>query len=303
MGNRNTKTKKMLLKKHCFLFLVLFSVFWGGCNNIIVPPIETNYQSMDKSPAWSPDGKWIAYSHFNRNVNDSLYPTGLYIIDTNGTNKRMLIAGNVDSPDWPPDGKQIVFTNGSIFIIDINTKQINQLTNNGSDFFPSWSPDGIKISFDRSGTSDTVGTWIFNILTHTQNRLGLFPQLDWSQTGNQIVYSEKSENKNSESQIWSAISDGTSQQELTSNNFSYNRYPKWSSASNKIAWEILLNNTVYPEVWIMNSDGSNQIKLIDGSYPCWSPDNTRIVYSKPGGNKIALFIIDIKTKVMHQLTF
>jgi len=284
-------------------YLFIFFIFLISCNTIEPPTPLPEYDSIDKSPAWSPDGKWIAYSHFNPNVNDTVYTTGLYIVDTNGINRKMLVAGNFDSPDWSPDGKGIVFSNGNIFTIDINTKQINQLTNSGYDFFPSWSPDGIKISFDRSGTSDTVGTWIFNIVSHSQSRLGLFPQLDWSQTGNQIVYSGKSENNNSESQIWSGNSDGTNQQKLTSNNFSYNRHSKWSSDNNKIAWEILMSNTIYPEIWVMNSDGSNQMKLMDGSYPSWSPNNKRIVYSKPINNKIALFIIDINTKVIKQLTF
>jgi len=271
---------------------------------MIEPPTPLpEYDSMDQSPAWSPDGKWIAYTHLNANVVDSLYPTGLFIIDTNGTNKKMLLAGNAYSPDWSPDGKEIAFTNGNIFTIDINTKQINQLTNNGSDFFPNWSPDIARISFDRSGTSDTVGTWIYNINTQTQTRLGIFPQLDWSQTGNQIVYSGKSENKNSESQIWLANSDGTNQKELTSNSFSFNRYPKFSEDNNKIVWEVLRNNTDNAEIWIMNTDGSNQKKFTDGSYPCWSPENSRIVYSKPVNNKITLFIIDVKTKIIKQLTF
>jgi Tol biopolymer transport system component len=285
------------------LSAIILSVLISSCNTVEPPTPLPEYDSVDDSPAWSPDGNWIAYFHFNRNINDSLYPTGLYIIDTKGLNRKLLITGDVDLPDWSPDGKEIVFTNGNIFTIDINTRQINKITNKGSDFFPAYSPDGTNISFDRSGTADTVGTWIFNIVTHTQNRFGLFPQLDWSQDGNQIVYSGKSKNNNSESQIWLANSEGTNQQELTSNNFTYNRYPKWSNDSNKIAWEILINNTTYKEVWTMNSDGSSQTKLTDGSHPCWSSDNTRIAYSRLSVNKIVLFTIDIRTKIIKQLTF
>jgi len=78
----------------------------------------------------------------------------------------LLISTNADSPDWSPNGNKVVFSNGNIIIVDINTREINQLTNHGSDFFPSWSPDGNRISFDRSGTSDTVGTWIMNLITY-----------------------------------------------------------------------------------------------------------------------------------------
>jgi len=283
------------------IFLIIFSLYLFSCNTIEPPVPITEYESIDESPAWSPDGKWIAYCHFNININDTIYPNGLYLIDTTGENKKLLIAGNFSTPDWAADGKRIVFTNGNIFTIEITTKQIKQLTNNGSDFFPSWSPYGNSISFDRSGSSDTVGTWIINLISLTQNRVGFFSQLDWALTGEEVVFSGKSYNKESESQIWITNINGDNQKELTSNDFLYNRYPKWSSDNNKIAWEVLRNNN--SELWIMNRDGNNQKKLTNGSYPFWAPDNKKIVYSKPVNNKIALFIIDIETKVIKQLTY
>jgi Tol biopolymer transport system component len=282
--------------------LIIISLYAFSCNTVEPPTPLPEYDSIDEAPAWSPDGGWIAYHHFNKNPEDSLYPTGLYIIDTNGNNRRLVISGPAYNPDWSPDGNEIAFTNGNVNTVNIDSKEIIQLTANGSDFFPKWMPDRTKISFDRSGTIDTVGTWFFDLSTFTEMRFGLFPQLDWSKNGEKIVFSGKSENKNSESQIWTASSDGIQQQKLTTNNFSYNRYPKWSTDNNKISWEILRNNQIYPEVWVMNADGNSQMKLTDGSYPSWSPDNEKIVYSKPVNNKIALFIIDIETNITKQLT-
>ena len=61
-----------------------------------------------------------------------------------------------------PDGKKIVYTsiktdNPDIFIFDLNTKEIEQLTSNkDTDHHPIWSNDGKKIIFesDRSGSFD-----------------------------------------------------------------------------------------------------------------------------------------------------
>ncbi len=76
--------------------------------------------------------------------------------------------------------------------------------------------------------------------------------------------------------------------------------PKWSFDGKKIAW---ISGNSQSEISIMNSDGSNQEKLTDGSYPSWAPDNKRIVYSKPTNSKITLFIINIDTRVIKQITF
>jgi Tol biopolymer transport system component len=275
-----------------------------SCNTVEPPTPLPEYDSINETPAWSPDGKWIAYRHFSSDVDDTVYPSGIYLIDTSGINRKMIVANKkVRLPDWSPDGEKIVFTNGNIHIVDIDTREINQLTTHGFDFFPSWSPDGSRISFDRSGTSDTVGTWIIDLTTLNQSKLGFFGQLDWSPSGNKIVFSGSSENKNSESQIWLANSEGSNQQKLTSNNFSYNRYPKWSPINNMIAWEISRSNTTYSEIWIMKSDGSAQMKLTDGGAPSWSPNSKKIVYSKLINNKVALFIIDIDTREIKQLTF
>ena len=100
--------------------VIFISLYLFSCNTIEPPP-PPKYQSIDESPAWSPDGKWIAYYHFNSNPDDSLYPTGLYIIDTSGSNRRLIIAGRAYNPDWSPDGSLLAFDVGRIFITNVYT--------------------------------------------------------------------------------------------------------------------------------------------------------------------------------------
>jgi TolB protein len=43
-------------------------------------------------------------------------------------------------------------------------------------------------------------------------------------------------------------------------------------------------NGGYPEIWVMNADGTGQHRLIrDGGFPTWSPDGSMIAYAPPGG--------------------
>jgi dipeptidyl aminopeptidase/acylaminoacyl peptidase len=65
----------------------------------------------DLYPAFSPDGEYIAYFHDAWDTPSSPgYPTGLYIINKDGTNRQLVLEGQHWSPSWSPDGEWLVFS-------------------------------------------------------------------------------------------------------------------------------------------------------------------------------------------------
>jgi TolB protein len=107
------------------------------------------------APAWSPDGRRIAFVRAAR----------LFILDlTNGVVAR--VAGIPDSsfyPAWSPDGMRLAFVGKGeltweIFAIDIATRAVRQLTRAADAGAPSqgpaWSPDGTRVAFDRKQQDD-----------------------------------------------------------------------------------------------------------------------------------------------------
>jgi TolB protein len=66
----------------------------------------TNNPAFDGWPAWSPDGKWIAFAS-NRN---SAYQ--IYIMNESGENVQLVAntEGRATAPRWSPDSKAIYFT-------------------------------------------------------------------------------------------------------------------------------------------------------------------------------------------------
>ena len=114
----------------------------------------------DYTPAWSPDGRSIAFtSNQGRGPYDSY---DIYVINSDGSNQRRLtnntfMPGADFSPTWSPDGRSIVFTskrdrdsnNYEIYVMGADGSNQRRLTNNSdNDFAPSWSPDGRLIAFD-----------------------------------------------------------------------------------------------------------------------------------------------------------
>ena len=109
------------------------------------------------SPAWSHDGKRIAYVSFeNRRAQ--------IFISTLATGERHLLTsypGINGAPAWSPDDNKlaIVLSKGgspNIYSLDLNTNRLQALTegNNVINTEPNWAPDGQSLVFtsDRGGS-------------------------------------------------------------------------------------------------------------------------------------------------------
>lgn len=108
------------------------------------------------SPAWSPDGKRIAYVSFE-NKQPAVYIQEL----SSGRRDRIGPFPGINSaPSWSPDGRQLAVTlskdgNPEIYAVDLSSQQLRRLTENPAiDTEPTWSPDGSLIVFtsDRGGS-------------------------------------------------------------------------------------------------------------------------------------------------------
>jgi TolB protein len=109
-------------------------------------------KGINISPRWNPrTGREIAF------ISNRGGSPGIYVMDASGANQRPLISrgGHADSPSWSPDGRYIAFTYGGagsfqVFVADVASGQLLQLTSQGRNESPSWSPDGRHITFQSS---------------------------------------------------------------------------------------------------------------------------------------------------------
>ncbi len=96
------------------------------------------------TPAWSPDGRTIAFVRANWDE-----PWQLYVMNADGSGPRSLF-GNVFSqaePSWSPDGSSIAFeTYDGIASVNVNTARG---TLGASGFDPDWLPDGRGFVFNQ----------------------------------------------------------------------------------------------------------------------------------------------------------
>jgi serine/threonine-protein kinase len=127
--------------------------------------------ASDVTPAWSPDGKRIAYARGN-----GVYATALYVADADSDSPpRKIVEGNdVYSPRWSPDGSMLAYVSGnprftlgtahlgndgpsSIWVVTLSDGKPHRITpGTWLDVSPVWMPDSRSLLFvsNRGGSRD-----------------------------------------------------------------------------------------------------------------------------------------------------
>jgi len=143
----------------------------------------------DGHPSWSPDGSRIVFAStaYDPTIafcdglpgQEFLCPTDLYAMDADGSNVTRLTSEPAAEfqPAWSPDGSRIafvrvvhgetadeIFNAPAIFAMAPDggaARQVSQTTGEwaGSDYSPSWSPDGSRIAFVGFRWED-FGLWV-----------------------------------------------------------------------------------------------------------------------------------------------
>ena len=177
-------------------------------------PSNTSIANTDMEPAWSPDGRLIAY----RSLTGESESSDIWIVQANGTYPLKLTANGASnsSPAWSPDGRKIAFVsnkNGSndIWIMNADGTQPTKLGGSpGHASDPSFSPTGDQIVFSKYENGGS--TLMIANLNGTGLRaltVGTFDdwQPNWGPRG--IVFSSNRGPNADVQKIWSIQPDGS----------------------------------------------------------------------------------------------
>jgi Tol biopolymer transport system component len=173
-------------------------------------------------------------------------PGGLFVVNADGSGKRQLTRAKYATPTWSPDGRKIAFVrSGHVYVMNTDGSGEQNLTNSPTGAAaPAWSPDGRRIAFLRAGPATAWG---------------------WD--------------------VYVMDADGRGPRRLAGN--AWLAAPAWSPDGRRIAFVSERDGNA--EVHVMNADGSRQRKLTRNPArdlaPAWSPDGRRIAFERRLGRK------------------
>ena len=227
----------------------------------------TRDHTLNLTPIWSSDGKWIAYTSYGANNPD------LVMIDAKGKkSKRTLLRlpGLNAAPAWSPVGTRLALVlsrdrNPEIYLFEKN-RRLKRLTRHFNiDTSPTWSPDGRRIAFtsDRSGTG-APQIYIMNV---DQGDRGAVERISFGS--------------------------------------SHNDNPAWSPDGDKIAYTSRIGKRFQIKIYDLNTKKTTAFTKSPGNneQPTWSPDGRFIAYRHKEGAEPHIYIQRLGSDRARQLSF
>jgi Tol biopolymer transport system component len=230
----------------------------------------TTPAANDAEPAWSPDGRKLA---FVTNTGD------LAVMNADGSGRRILARDGPATdwyPKWSPDGTRIVFERTpahvgvpGLYVINADGTDKRRLSPPG--YHPAWSPDGKRIVFvdllQRLDVIDLKGRLrvildtgaLFAPHGHQVMSTCTLEAPAWSPDGKRIMFERGGCGGQHSSQIMVVPTDGkTDDYPLTRRTPNiWDSEPTWSPDGKQIAFSRGPRLGELGDLYLMNADGSH----------------------------------------------
>jgi Tol biopolymer transport system component len=208
---------------------------FNGAANYVIGADGTGQQRLsptpgfDVTPSWSPDGTQIVYARLLAVPQPNQPPTtDIRVMNADGTGDHAILPSTLFSvePRWSVNNQLVSMSlmSGSdleVYVMNIDSAELRQLTSAGNNGDPVWSPSGTRITFgsDREG-GNKLNIFVMNADGSRQERLTQCDvpyeagDTNWSSDGKKIAFEYdingmKQSDPNAYAEVWTMNSDGS----------------------------------------------------------------------------------------------
>lgn len=281
----------------------------GYMYSYYVPPSA----STPWRPAWSPDGKEIAFA-----MSGSLWK-----IRVGDTTAYELTAHRTydSSPAWSPDGRWIAYTTEdsegvNLMLLNTATGESTTLTRGpGLRLDPAWSPDGRRLAYvhneprgqfhvfvlpvENGQAKEPVRITEANSFGRQRLYFGVYDDHispTWSPDGKEMILVSNRGIPLGSGAIWRAPVEPDAMRkarQILREETLYRTQPQWSADGKRILYSSHRGGQ-YNNLYVLPADGGEPYQLTFGPFdhfdPRWSPDGEWIVYvsNQHGGSDLRL---------------
>jgi TolB protein len=232
--------------------------------------------SINLLPAWTPDGKVIAFTSFRDGGG-----AHLYVVDTLSQKLRSLVLMGdfATGATYSADGSRLLFSasqndNTDVYLAQPDGSGARRITDSrGIDISASWSPDGRRVAFvsDRAGTPQIYAMAADGSDARRLTFQGNYNQEPaWSPKGDLIAFSGRDEHRVFD--LYTIAVDTGKVTRLTQNQGT-NEKPAWAPNGRYLLFSSTRSGK--RQIWMTQLDGSNPRQVtsekVGASDPAWGP--------------------------------
>jgi Tol biopolymer transport system component/DNA-binding winged helix-turn-helix (wHTH) protein len=270
----------------------------------------------DYCPAFSPDGKWLAFVRSPRWSNDDLY-----VLPLAGGEPRRLTSDNmtISGLSWTPDSREIIFTSrrgGStrhLWRVAVKGGTPERVDAGSSDVLsPALALRGQRLAYTQA--LDDINIWRIELdaagkaKAQTELIASTFGDHDpdYSPDGTKIVFASGRSGNNA---IWVCEGDGTKPRMLHSCGPYVTGTPRWSPDGRWIAFDsrsCAAGANGNPDIYLLSADGGQPRRLTDEAaedvVPSWSRDGRWLYFASNRGGSMQIWKMPVTGGAPTQVT-
>jgi TolB protein len=245
------------------------------------PKELTDTKSNASYPAWSPDGKKVAFSSDREKGRMQVF-----VMDADGKNVKQITTEEVEArvPSWGADGKKLAycrrgqFGGSDVVLVDAADGKNPSVIGDGDAWDPAFSPDGKKVAFVSTRDNGWFKLYAMTAdgenatkLVDAGNNLG-FAYPAWSADGKRIAFAHLVKGA---LEVHVVDADGKNLTAVTEFG-GYSVYPAWKPDGKKLAF-VQYKNGGKAELIVSDADGKNPKAILkeftpaEGGRPAWRP--------------------------------